>query len=180
MTKQISVTDILKQSGKFNVVNVISNGLAVPKSIIIAMVLAPKDYGVISLLGLWSTYAALIHPGFLSASNREMAHLIGNNNDKEAVRIQNVSLTSDLLYSLLPFLIIVLASLFVSDRVLKTGFILTALSYAVSHLAACWRGVNFVRQRFNLVAKSDLIQAVVTTTTIIILIYWLKVYAVLL
>ncbi|MFH1508341.1 MAG: oligosaccharide flippase family protein, partial [Candidatus Omnitrophota bacterium] len=46
--------------------------------------------------------------------------------------------------------------------------------------AACWRGVNFVRQRFNLVAKSDLIQAVVTTTTIIILIYWLKVYAVLL
>jgi O-antigen/teichoic acid export membrane protein len=180
MTKQISVVDILKQSGKFNLVGIISNILSIPKSIIIAMVLAPKDYGIISFLGLWSTYAALINPGLLSASNRQMAHLIGNNNDSEAIRLQNISLTSDLLYSLLPFAVITAASLFFTDRTLKIGFLLTACTFAISHLAACWRGVNFVRQRFNLVAKSDLIQAVATTSAVIIFIYWLKIYAVLL
>lgn len=179
MDKHISVIGILKQSGKFNIVNIISNALAVPKSIVIAMVLAPKDYGIISFLGLWSTYAALIHPGLLSASNREMAHLIGNGKEPEALKVQNIALTSDLLFSLIPFMVILFASLFFTKPTLRIGFILTAFTYAISHLASCWRGINFVRQRFNLVAKSDLIQAVITTIVILIFICWMKIYVVL-
>jgi O-antigen/teichoic acid export membrane protein len=93
--------------------------------------------------------------------------------------VQNISLTSDLLYSLIPFVVILFASLFFTEHNLRVGLILTAFTYAITHLAACWRGINFVRQRFNLVAKADLIQAVITTTVILILIYWMKIYVVL-
>lgn len=86
MVRQISIIDMLKHSGKFNLVNLMNNIFSIPKSIIIAVVLSPSDYGVISYLGLWSLYAALVNPGFISASNREIAYLIGRKEGKRPSR----------------------------------------------------------------------------------------------
>lgn len=179
MTKQISVVDILKQSSKFNLVNIIANILSIPKSLIIAMVLVPKDYGIISFLGLWPMYAEFINPGFLSASSREMTYFIGINNEKEAIRIQNISHTSDFLYSLIPFTVILSASFFFSERVMKTGFVIAALAYFLGHILVYWRGVNFVRQHFNLAAKGDLIKSVAMFLVVLAFIFRFKIYAVL-
>lgn len=179
MKKHISLINIAKQSAKFNFVNIINNILYVPKSIVIAMLLVPNDYGIISFLGLWSMYATLINPGLLSARSREMPHLLGSNNEKQAIRIQNTSHSSDLVYSLIPFVVILSASFFFSNRILKIGFILTALAYALNHFVDYWRGVNFVRQYFSLVAKADLIKSVSTIGITVVFIFWFKIYAVL-
>lgn len=179
MATQISILGILKQSGKFNLVNFVSNILSVPKSIIIAMVLVPGDYGIINLLALWSLYAGLIHPGLTSAGNREIAHLIGGKNNESALRVQNVSITSDLIYSLVPFMAILCAVFFAKEMTLKIGFIFTALTYASAHLAAYMRGVNFARQHFSIVARGDFIQSVSVVFSTLALVFWLKIYAVL-
>lgn len=59
----ISVTNIIKQSTKLNIVAIITAIISISKSILIAVVLSPEDFGLIGFLGLWSMYAGLIKPG---------------------------------------------------------------------------------------------------------------------
>ncbi len=179
MAKQISLVYILKNSAKFNLVSLTANILSLPKAIIIAMIIGPKDYGVISFLGLWSLYATFINPGLLAARGREMAHLLGNGKEEKAVYLQNVAQTSDMVYSLIPLVVMLSASFFFSERLIRTGLIITAFSYVATRILNYWRGVNFTRQKFGIVAKADLMNSVFTVVFIVTLIFWLKVYAVL-
>jgi len=179
MTKHFSVIEVLKHSGKFNLVSIVSRIIAIPKTIIIAMVLNPADYGTISFLMLWSFYAGLINPGLLSARNREMTYLLGKGNEEKAVRLQNISQTSDLIYSIFPFLAIAIASFFFKQPFIRFGLMITAITFLASRFVNYWRGVNFARQRFSLIAKADLMQNLLTTFIIVILIWRLKIYAVL-
>lgn len=176
---RISVIEILRQSAKFNVVQIIGKIISIPKSIIVAAVLLPKDYGVIALLGLWSMYSDLINPGILSAGYREIPYFLGRNEEGKALRIQNISIAGDLIYCILPFLAILLSSFFFTDTVIKTGLIITAFSFIITHFVNYWRGINFIRQNFTLVAKGDFISSVSTVIIIVLLIYRLKIYAVL-
>jgi len=175
----ISVINILRQSAKFNAVQIIGNLISIPKSIIVAMVLFPKDYGVIGFLGLWTMYSGLVNPGILSAGYREIPYYLGRNEEDEALRIQNISISADLIYSLLPFLVILFASFFFSNPVIKIGLIITAFSFIVERFVNYWKQMNFLRQNFTLVAKGNLISSISIVVIISLLIYWMKVYAVL-
>jgi O-antigen/teichoic acid export membrane protein len=175
----ISIINIIKHSSKFSAVNVISQGIGMSVSIIVATILVPAEYGIYGFLGLWLMYAGLVRPGIYSAGYREIPVLLGKGEEKEALRIQNISITPEMLYSILPFAVLLGASLFFSDPVLKIGFIITAISYAVSHFVNFWSGINYLRQNFNLVAKGNLITAFVSPIVILAGIYWLRVYALL-
>lgn len=176
----ISVINILRHSIKFNIIRIIAGVISVPKNIIIAVFLLPKDYGLIGFLSLWSMYAGLINPGILSAGCREIPYLLGKNDEKGMLRIQNISISADLLYRIFPFTVIFCASFFFSNPVIKIGLMITAVSFVLSNFVAYWCQVNFVKQKFSLVAKGKLINSVSVIVTILILIYWLRVYAVLL
>lgn len=177
--RQINVLSILRQSVKFNAVNVFSKLISIPKSIIVAMVLVPEEYGVIGFLSLWSMYAGWIHPGVEGAAGREMAYLFGKGEKKKALHLQNVAITVKFLYSFVPFLVMMGASFFYSNDVIRIGLIITAISYFISTNTNYWPSFNHIRQRFNEVATGYLIRGITVPLVTVALIYWLRLYAVL-
>jgi O-antigen/teichoic acid export membrane protein len=84
-----------------------------------------------------------------------------------------------MLYSIIPCVVILGASFFFSEPVLKIGLIIIAISYGATHFVNYWVGINFLRQNFNVVARGKLIGAIVSPLVIVTAVHWLKVYALL-
>ena len=175
----LTVKGILRYSVKFNIANIIAKALSFIMAIVIAVVLTPEDYGILGFVGLWSMYASLIGPGMDSAAAREMPFLLGKGEEKRALYIQNVAITGKILYNLIPFLIILSASFFYSNELVRIGLIITAISYVITANTKYWIDFNYARQRFNSVVIGNLIVGIVTPVLTMALIFWLKIYAVL-
>ena len=175
----ISIIYIAKNSLKFSSVSLLGILISLPVSIYVATILVPEEYGVYGFLGLWLMYATLISLGLRTSGYREIPVLLGKGEDKQALRIQNITITSDMLYSILPFVVILGASFFFSEPILKFGLIVIAVSYGISHFVGYWDGINFLRQNFSVAAKGRLIAALVSPFIIAASVYWLKVYALL-
>lgn len=176
----ISIRNILRQLLKFNLVSIISLLIQIPNQLFIGIFLVPEEYGIISFVALWSLFAGLINPGMLSACQREIPYLMGKKEEERSIGVQNVAISSDLLYSILPFLVILCASFFYSNKVVKIGLILTAISFIANRISTYWSSINFIKQRFTVVAIGRLIGIVLSPIIIIGSIYWLGIYAVLL
>ena len=175
----ISIRNIVKQSAKFNVVSIISLLLKIPNQIIIGMFLIPEEYGIISFVALWKLYAGLINPGMLSAAQREIPYLIGKKEERQSIKVQNIAISSDLIYSILPFLAIFCASFFYSNKIIKIGLMITAFSFFSTRFVNYWSTINFIKQNFTVVAMGRLISSILSPIIIIISIYWLGIYSVL-
>ncbi|OGO58324.1 MAG: hypothetical protein A2025_02090 [Chloroflexi bacterium RBG_19FT_COMBO_47_15] len=175
----ISIINIARNSLKFSSVNFLAALISMPVTIYAATILVPEEYGIYGLLGLWLMYAGLIGPGFAAAGQREMPVLLGKGKEREALEIQNISLSAEILYTIIPFVVIIGASFFYSSTVLKLGLIIIAASYVAIRLASFWSGTNFIRERFNVVAKGNLIVAILTPLAILTGVNWLGVYALL-
>ena len=176
----ISITNIAKNSLKFSTVQVIGAVISTLASMYIATIILPEEYGVYGFLGLWLTYAGLVTPGIMSAGSREMPGLLGKGKVQEAIRIQNVSLTPEMLYSLLPFAVILISAFFFTDSVIRTGMIIIAFSYFTARLANFWSNYNFIREKFNTIAVGNLIQVIAVPVITVICLNWLKINALLL
>ena len=175
----ITVVSILRHSVKYNAVNIFSTTIAFPTYIIIGMVLIPEEYGVIGFVGLWGMYAGLISPGMDSAAQREMPYLLGKGEKEKAVHLQNIAITTKFMYSFFPFLVILSASFFYFDGLIRICLIITAIGYIITSNTNYWPGFNHVRQRFNKVATGNLIRGITVPLVTLSLIFWLKIYAVL-
>lgn len=175
----ISIINVVRNSLKFSTVNLLATVVGIPVGVYVATVVTPVEYGAYGFLGLWLTYAALVRPGLTISGYREIPVLIGKGKEEDALRVQNISITSDMLYTMLLFLIILGASFFFSEPLLKYGLVLTAVSCGVVQLVNYWIGINFLRQNFNIVVKGRLIATIVSSLVIIASVYWLKVYALL-
>jgi O-antigen/teichoic acid export membrane protein len=179
MATDVTALNIFRQSVKFNVVNLSSKIIAFPTSIIIAMILVPEEYGVIGFVGLWGMYASLISPGMDSAALREVPYLLGKGEEERALHIQNVAITGKFIYTFLPFIVILGASVFFYTGLIRVCLILTAIGYIISSNTRYWTQFNHVRQRFNNVAIGNLITGITVPLVTLSLIFWLKLYAVL-
>jgi len=175
----VTVRGILRYSVKFNIANLIAKALSFIMAIVIAVVLTPEDYGVLGFVGLWSMYAGLIGPGMDAAALREMPFLLGRGEADRAQHIQNIAITGKILYNIIPFLIILSASFFYSNELVRAGLIITAVSYIVTANTKYWIDFNYARQRFNKVVIGNLIAGIATPVLTMALIFWLKIYAVL-
>ena len=176
----ISITNIAKNSLKFSTVQIVGAVIGTLAAMYVATIIAPTEYGIYGFLVLWLTYASLVSPGFVNAGSREMPGLLGKGETNAAIRIQNVSLTPELLFSLLPFVVILVAAFFYTDSVVRTGMIIIAFSYLTARLANFWSNYNFIREKFNTVAAGNLIQAIAVPVITVILVNWLKINALLL
>lgn len=175
----ISIINIARHSVKFTSVNFLGALISVAVTIYVATILVPEEYGIYGFLGLWLMYAGLIGPGIFSAGTREVPVLLGKGKEEEALKVQNISLSAEILYTIIPFVVIIGASFFYSNTVLKLGLIIIAVSYLASRLASFWSGINFIREKFNLIAKGNLIVAILTPLAILAGVNWLGVYALL-
>ncbi len=176
----ISFVDIIRNSLKFSSINALAAAASLPVSVYVATVLTPADYGAYGILLLWLTYANLLRPGLVPAGYREIPLLLGRNERENALRLQNITITSDLLYSFAAFLVIIGASFFFSGPVMRVGLILTAFAYGANILVNHWVGVNFLRQNFNIAARGKFVLVMVSPLVILASITWLKVNALLL
>lgn len=147
---------------------------------IIGFYLIPSQYGIISFAALWSLYGGLINPGVLDAAQREIPYLLGKKMEDRAQTIQNISISFDFLWSLLPFLVIFAASFFYTDQAVRFALWITAANFIVNRFVSYWDAINFAKQRFTLTATARLIGAITLPLITIALIYWLRMYAVLL
>jgi O-antigen/teichoic acid export membrane protein len=175
----ISIINVARQSLKFSVIQIIGTVITMAVSIYVGRILTPEEYGVYGFLGLWLSYAALISPGIINAGSREMPGLLGKGEVAKAVRIQNVALTSELIWALIPFAVIFVASFFFQDSVTRTGMMIIAFSYLTLRITNMFSSMNYIREKFNTVAIGNLILALGVPIIIVISVYWLKVYALL-
>jgi O-antigen/teichoic acid export membrane protein len=176
----INITNIAKNSLKISLVQIIGAALALLASMYVATIILPEQYGIYGFLLLWSTYAGLFTPGIMSAGSREMPGLLGKGKTAAATRIQNISLTPELVWSLIPFAVILVSAFFFSDYTYRVGLIIIAFSYITSRLSTSWGNYNFIRERFNTVTIAYLIQGIAVPVLTLLLVVWLRVYALIL
>ncbi len=177
---EISIKTIAKQSAKFNLASVVSFLVKLPTQLIIGIFLLPEQYGIISFVALWSLYGSLINPGTTLAGRREVPYLLGKNKKAEAREVQNIAISADLLWSILPFVVILIAAFFYPGKTIKLALILGAVSFLVGRFVGYWSSFNTARQNFTVSAIAKLIGAIAVPVFTLAAIYWLKIYAVLL
>jgi O-antigen/teichoic acid export membrane protein len=173
----LSIISIAKNSIKFTSVKVIAAVASLGVTLYAATILIPEEYGTYGLLSLWLMYVGLVAPGIYGAASREMPVLLGKGQEKDALRVQNVSISAELLYTIAPTAFIIGVSFFYTDTVMKTGLLIISMSYMASRLAGMWSHMSFIRERFNTVAVGNIITAIVSPAVILISLHWLKVYA---
>ena len=175
----VSIAHIAKNSIRFSIVGLIAGVIGLPVTLYVASVLSPEKYGTYGLLSLWLFYASLISPGIISAGYRAIPVLLGQKQSEEAQRVQDISLTSQLLYTILPFLVLITASFFFTETVMKFGLIIVAASYATAQLATYWSSMNFAREIFGVLIKGKLIFAILSPVIIMASVNWIGVYSLL-
>ncbi len=176
----INIVHVVKNSLKISTAQAITLALGAPAIIYAATVIDPREYGDYGFLALWLMYANLVALGVSSAGAREIPVCIGRDQEDDALRIQNISMSSEMLYTCLPFTVIFVTAFFYSDTVLKLGLIIIAATYFVNRMATLWGQMIIIRERFNIVAKGRLLSAIIAPVIILTSVNWLGIYALLL
>ena len=175
----ISIGHIAKNSIRFSIVGLVAGVIGLPVTLYVASILSPTQYGTYGILSLWLFYASLASPGIISAGNREVPVLLGQRQPNEAQRVQDVTLTSQLLYTILPFLVLIIASFFFTETAMRLGLIVIAASYATAQLATYWASMNFAREIFGVLIKGKLIFAVLSPVIVMASVNWIGIYSLL-
>jgi O-antigen/teichoic acid export membrane protein len=173
----ISIISIARNSMKFTSVKVIAAVAGLGVTLYAGTILVPEEYGTYGLLTLWLMYVTLVSPGIYGAASREIPVLLGKDQEKDALEVQNVSVSAELLYTIVPAAFIVGASFFFTDTLMKTGLLIIAMSYVTNRLTGIWSNVNIARQRFNTVALGSLVVTIISPVVTLLTLHWLKVYA---
>lgn len=173
----LSIIGIARDSLKFTAAKAIAALAGLGVILYAAAILTPEEYGTYGILILWLTYVGVAAPGIYTAASREMPVLLGQGKEKEALRVQNISVSVELLYTILPVAVVIGVSSFYEDTVMRTGLIIVAMTYAAMRLSGIWASMNFIRERFNKVAVGTLIVAIASPAVALVSLHWLKVYA---
>lgn len=175
----INITHVAKNSVRFSLVGLVAAAVGLPVSIYVAAVLSPEKYGTYGILGLWLAYASLVSPGIYAAGRREIPVFLGQKKDSEATKVQNISLSGELIYTILPFAVIIGASFFFTEPIMRFGLLIIGATYLTSQFASFWSGTVFIREKFNIAIKGNLILAVLAPLIIAASVKWLGIYSLL-
>jgi O-antigen/teichoic acid export membrane protein len=176
----LSIISIAKNSLKFTSVKTVAALAGLGVTLYAATILVPEEYGTYGLLALWLTYVNLVTPGIYVAAFREMPVFLGKGQQKEAVRVQNIALSTEMLFTIIPAAAVIGAAFFFTDSLMHIGLLIIASSFIIFRLSNMWAQMIFIRERFNTVALVNIIIAVVSPAVVLISLRWLKVYAMIL
>jgi O-antigen/teichoic acid export membrane protein len=176
----LSIISIAKNSLKFTSIKTFSALVGLGVTLYAATILLPEEYGTYGLLILWLTYVNLATPGTNVAASREIPILLGKGQEKNAIRVQNISLSVELLFTIVPAAVIIIAAFFYTETVMRIGLLIIAVGFVATRLSTLWANMIFVRERFNTVAMVNIIIAVVAPIVVFASLPWLKVYAMIL
>src|SRR4030042_191382 len=176
----LSIISIAKNSIKFTSIKTIGALAGLGVTLYAAIILLPEEYGTYGLLSLWLMYVGFVAPGIYSAASREMPVLLGKGQEKDALRVQNISISAELLYTIIPTAVIIGVAFSYTDAVMRPGLLIVSMSYVASRISGIWSKMNFTRERFNTVAVGNIIIAVVAPAVTLVSLHWLKVSALIL
>jgi O-antigen/teichoic acid export membrane protein len=176
----LSIINIAKNSLKFTSVRTVAALTGLGVTLYAATILLPEEYGTYGLLILWLTYVNLVTPGMYIAASREMPVFLGKGQEQEATRVQNISLSAELLFTIIPTAVALGAAFIYTDTIMRNGLLIIAVSFIAIRLSNIWAQMIFTRERFNTVALVNIIIAVVSPAVIFISLRWLKIYAMIL
>ena len=173
----LSIISIARNSLKFTAVKTLAALAGLGVTLYAATILLPEEYGTYGLLILWLTYVSLVTPGTSIAASREIPILLGKGQHEEARKVQNISLSAELVFTIVPTAAIVAAALSYSEPVMRWGLLIIAVCFVAMRLSGLWANMVFIRERFNMVAMVSIITAVVAPVVVLITLPQLKVYA---
>lgn len=174
-----SISYILKNSFKFNIVTLISQLLSLPKGIIIALFFTPEDYGLINIVSLLSLYTGLISFGFMPTYVRESTSLMGQNKNDKIQSLKNITFTYEIIIAGIKTIALILISLiWFTNPIIKFGLILLSIQALFQTLNTIQSSTLHSEEKFTNNATANLIEAIIGFILIICLIFWLKVYGI--
>lgn len=176
---KLSPAAILRQSSKLSGANLAGAVLSLGENIVVARVLAPALLGNIGFLMLWSQYASFVRPGFWSAAYREIPTLLGQRRTEDAITIQNAGLTADWVWLVVPVSVMLVASAFFDDPLLRVGLWLTAAAFVATTLFSSVTEVHWLHQRFGLITRIRVASRLLTPAIGVALVFAFGVYGVL-
>ncbi len=161
---------ILRKSSKITVVTMISAALNFPLSIFVARATTPDQLGQINFVLLWLTYANLISLGIFAGGQREMIHQLGRNETELAYRAQNTAFSSEMLWALLPSIVILLSSSIFPEPLKKSGLLIVGVTYLLATANKLLANLHLAHQRFDLYARFTLVRVLIPPILIVIFI----------
>lgn len=170
---------ILRQSSKITVATAISVLLNFPLSIFVARMVLPDELGQVNFVALWMTYANLISPGIFAGGQREMIHRQGQGDTQAARQAQNVGFSGEMLWSILPAAVILLASTLFSEPLKHWGLVLVAVTFFLANANKLVSSLHLSLQHFDLYARLTLVRVVLSPVLIVVLIFRLGPFALL-
>ncbi len=176
----LSIISIARNSLKFTSVKTIAALAGLGVTLYAATILLPEEYGTYGLLILWLTYVNLVTPGTSIAASREIPILLGKGQHEDALKVQNVSLSAELVFTIVPTAVIFGAAFFYSEPVMRWGLLIIGVCFVAMRLTGLWSNMVFIRERFNTVAIVSIVAAVVAPAVVLAALPSLKVYAMIL
>ena len=171
---------IVRQSAKLSGAKIAGALVMLPVTLLVARFLGPRLMGVVGLVTLWQLYANLLKPSMFSAAFREMPGLLARGDRESTVRLQNIGITSEGTYLVLPVIAFVVGALIQPDPLVRNALLVGAAAFVFTQLNYFVDGVQWAHQRYGLIARASLIGAVVSGIFVVATIKWLGVYAALL
>lgn len=158
----------------------IGRAIAIPKGIIVGLVLMPSEFGLYNSIYLWFHYLSMVNIGLLSTAGRESAYYFGQE-EKEAlgIEVQNKAIAIDFLITLGITVAFFCYSFKQQGSFMVTCYLLVGISYLLNKISGYYERFNAARNRFEGVAKANLIGNLVGPILIMFSIFYLGIYALL-
>ncbi len=173
----LSPLSIVRQSAKLSTAKIGGALVMLPVTLVVARFLGPRLMGVVGLVTLWQLYANLLKPSMFSAAFREMPGLLAKGDTDEVRRLQNVGITSEATYLVLPLAAFIIGALVQSDPLQRNALLLGAAAFALLQINYFADGIQWAHQRYGLIARASLGGVLAAAAFALITIQWLGVYA---
>ena len=146
----------------------------------VAKYLGPADFGLLKSIELVQMLNKYGNLGFRLTANREVGNLIGEKSTANAGLIKNTLYSSELILSLILFVIGISSSLFFDNKSISIMIILASFGLLASKIRGIMDTEAVIQKNFILHSKVAFITTLIASIVVIITIPWLKIYAVLL
>jgi O-antigen/teichoic acid export membrane protein len=155
-----SARALLRRAGGLSGASILASLLALPTTLLAARWLGATDFGRAQFVVLLYSYAGLLRTGAFEGGVRSFVHHRRTGDLDRALKDQNVGFSVDVAASLLPGLALAGAALFADDGLRVLGLALAPLAAVTTTAAAYLAGMHTAREHFGLVARVNVLRAV--------------------
>lgn len=154
--------------------------LGLIKEFFVAKFLGPADYGILKsleLIQMLNKYGSL---GFNSVVLREAGDAIGKGEKEKEKLVRNTNYSAEIILSLMLFIIGIISSLFIDSTEISLLIVLSTIGLLAMKIRGIFNTEASLQKRFVLISKVTFITTTIGYIVIIIIVPFLKIYAVVL